>query len=190
MKQFSTNVQSILDNDVIDYFFLVNLYNQHYFCSLPFDVRVGDITYQAHGTIVEVDSPRFSSVVDRESYRIVLAESIEELTVDIKNNIIGKDIQIFIGFLNNGIPLTAEEDIISVYKGYVDRPSISNNLEQRLVNIEGTSPMSDLDAVNVFYASKDGMSKVDSDYQNTNLRDTAFDEIYGDREITIKWGKI
>ena len=52
----------------------------------------------------------------------------------------------------------------------------------KLAIIEGTSPMSDLDLVNPFITSADGMDQ-------KNASDTSFDEIYENSEITLKWGK-
>jgi hypothetical protein len=43
--------------------------------------------------------------------------------------------------------------------------------------------MSDLDAVNTFYVSRDGMDQ-------KSFSDTSFDDMYQDIEIKYKWGKV
>jgi hypothetical protein len=73
--------------------------------------------------------------------------------------------------------------MVQVYQGYVDTPIISNDWDSKTAVIEGTSPMSDLDAVNVFYTSRDGM-----DQRSTT--DTSFDDMFEDGEIKYKWGKV
>jgi len=186
MRTFSSAIQTLINNETIKFFFLIelNFAQTYYVTSHSSDIVYDGQTYIADGGLFEVDSPRFSSTVDRESYRVVLADATNQMLSEFKNNVVGKDITVKVGFLDsNGLPLTSTADVIHIYKGFVDSPSISNDFEEKLAVIEGTSPMSDLDSVNVFYTSKDGMDQKDT-------ADTSFDQIYGDREITIKWGKI
>ena len=71
----------------------------------------------------------------------------------------------------------------NVYKGVVDKPLINNNFDTKLAVLEGTSPMSDLDMVRSFMTSKAGMDQ-------RSASDTSFDEIFDDKQITVKWGKV
>jgi hypothetical protein len=191
MRTFSSAIQTLINNETVSFFFLIelNFASDYYFTSHSSDIEVTEAdgtvkTFLADGGLFEVDSPRFSSTVDRESYRVVIADATNQMLSEFKNNVVGKDITVKVGFLdNNGIPLNSLGDLIFIYKGYVDAPSISNDFNEKLAVIEGTSPMSDLDSVNVFYTSKDGMDQ-------KNVLDTSFDAIYGNREITIKWGKV
>ena len=97
---------------------------------------------------------------------------------------IGKDFQVWLGFCDSfGEPLLGATEVFSVYKGYTDRPQLEFDFEKSLAVLEGTSPMSDLDAVNAIYVSKDGMDQYDEN-------DTSFDAIYEDAETTVKWGKV
>jgi hypothetical protein len=73
--------------------------------------------------------------------------------------------------------------VLSVYKGFVDKPTITNDFEQKLAVIEGTSPMADLDMVRSFITSKNGMDQRSSS-------DTSFDAIFKDKSVSVKWGKI
>jgi hypothetical protein len=103
---------------------------------------------------------------------------------EFKSNVVGKSIEVFVTLRDaNGQLLLGTSDVLSVYKGVVDKPSITNNYEQKLAVLEGTSPMSDLDMVKTFISSKDGMDQ-------KSATDTSFDEVYDDNEVTLKWGKI
>jgi hypothetical protein len=189
MRVFSSTVQNLIDSGNIEYFFLItlNFTNTYrltsYHSNLEYPIGSGN-TYISDGGLFEIDEPKFSSVVDREAYRIVIAEDLDEMSAEFEANVVGKPIDVKVGFIDaNGYPLLNENDIVSIYKGNADSPSITNDWEQKLAVIEGTSPMADLDAVNVRYTSKDGMDQINTD-------DTSFDEIYGGREITFKWGKV
>ena len=186
MRNFSTNVQNVLYSDDVRHFFLIKLeFSQNYYLtSLPYNVNYQGNLYTADGGLFEVDSPRFSTVVDREAYKVVIADLLNEMSAEFRAGVIGKPINVLVGFLDaNGAPLLTPADVIQIYKGYVDSPSISNNWDERLAVVEGTSPMADLDSVNVIYSSKDGMDQL-------SATDTSFDEIYDGAEIATKWGKI
>jgi hypothetical protein len=186
MRQFSSAIQTVLASDNISFFFLIKLeFSQtYYITSYGSDIVFDGNTYSAEGGLFEYDSPKLSSVVDRESYRIVIADVSNTMIQEFKNNVVGKAITVTAGFLDaNGEPLLNTSDMVQVYQGYVDTPIISNDWESKTAVIEGTSPMSDLDAVNVFYTSRDGM-----DQRSTT--DTSFDDMFEDGEIKYKWGKV
>ena len=185
MRTFSAAVQTILASDVIKYAFLIKLgFNSNYYLtSNAYDVVYDGNTYLANGGLYEFDSPKFSTVIDRESYKIVISEVLNLMMDEFNANVVGKNIEVNVALFNaSGDLLTGSGDIIHVYKGYVDSPAISNNMGTKLAIIEGTSPMSDLDLVNPFITSADGMDQ-------KNASDTSFDEIYENSEITLKWGK-
>ena len=113
-----------------------------------------------------------------------MSELLGEMMAEFKVNVIGKPIEVFVALKDaNGDLLTNDTDVLRVYKGTVDMPSIVNNYETKLAILEGTSPMSDLDLVNTFITSRDGM-----DQKSTS--DTSFDEVYDGSEITVRWGKV
>lgn len=186
MRQFSSAVQTVLNSDVIKFAFLIKLeFNTtHHFTSYHRDLVYNGATYIADGGVFEFEPPKFSSVVDREAYRVVIADLINQMVSEFKLNVVGKIIDVKLALLDaNGDPLLGTSDVLSVYRGFVDKPSIENSMENKLAVIEGTSPMADLDAVNTFITSKDGMDQKSS-------TDTSFDEIFENKEITIKWGKV
>jgi len=186
MRNFSSAVQTVLDSDLIEFAFLIKLefVNNYYLTSNSYDVVFDGNTYLANGGLYEFDSPKFSTVVDRESYTIVVSEVFNEMMAEFRYNVVGKPIEVHVALRDaNGDLLLNNSDVINVYKGVVDKPLINNNFETKLAVLEGTSPMSDLDMTRSFVSSKDGM-----DQRSTT--DTSFDEIYDGSEITVKWGKV
>lgn len=186
MRSFSTAVQTVLDSDLIEYAFLIKLeFNTtYYLTSNPYDVVFDGNTYLANGGLYSYESPKFSTVIDRESYKIVLSELLDNFMTEFKLNVVGKPVQVYVAFRDaSGELLLTTTDVITAYKGTVDKPVINNDFEEKLAVIEGTSPMSDLDMVKNFVTSKDGMDQ-------KSATDTSFDEIYDNSEITIKWGKV
>lgn len=186
MRQFSTALQTVLDSDVIEYAFLIKLSfnSSYYLTSNSYDVVYDGNTYTANSGLYNVDSPKLSTVVDRESYTIVVADLLDQMLAEFKLNVIGKPVEVHLALKDaNGDLLTSTTDVINVYKGTVDKPSISNDFDEKLATLQGSSPMSDLDLVKSFITSKDGMDQ-------KSATDTSFDEVYDSSEITIKWGKV
>lgn len=186
MRNFSSAVQTVLDSDLIEFVFLIKLeFNSNYYLtSNGYDVDYDGNTYLANSGLYEFDSPKFSTVVDRESYKVVISEVLNEMLPEFRLNVVGKPIEAFVALRDvNGDLMTSTNDVLRIYKGTVDKPSISNDFEQKLAILEGTSPMSDLDLVKSFVTSRNGMDQV-------SATDTSFDEIFENKEISVKWGKI
>lgn len=186
MRTFSSTVESILSSGNIDFFFLIKLsFNStYYITSYSNDIVYDGDTYSANGGLFEVDSPKFSSVIDREAYRVLVLDNLNAMKTEIDSNVIGKPIEVKLGFIDsNGNPITNPSDVLSIYKGYVDNPVISNDWERKVIAFEGTSALADLDMVNSFVTSRDGMDQ-------KSAVDTSFDQIYENSAIEVKWGKI
>jgi hypothetical protein len=106
------------------------------------------------------------------------------MSAEFKANVVGKPITVKLGLLDaNNNPMLNSSDIIDVYKGYVDSPSISIDWDNKIAVLEGTSALADLDGINPFISSKSGMDQRSS-------TDTSFDDIFMNSEATIKWGKV
>jgi hypothetical protein len=106
------------------------------------------------------------------------------MKTEVEANVVGKPIEVKLGFIDsNGSPITNTADILSIYYGYVDNPIVSNDWDAKLVVLEGTSALADLDMINSFVTSRDGMDQKSS-------TDTSFDQIYENSAIEVKWGKI
>jgi hypothetical protein len=186
MRKFSNTVKTVLNSNNIHYFFLIKLQftQTYYLTSYTSDIEFEGNTYVANGGLYEYDFPKMSSVIDRESYKVVIADLSNIMLNEYLANVVGKPMTVYAGFLDsNGYPITNPSDMIIVYKGFVDKPTIQNDFENKIAILEGTSPMSDLDAVNTFYVSRDGMDQ-------KSFSDTSFDDMYQDIEIKYKWGKV
>jgi len=186
MRTFSSAVQTVLNSNIIEFTYLIELkFDSTYrFTSYNTDLTYDGNVYTAEGGLYEFDTPKFSSTIDREAYKIVVTDFLNEMAAEFDLNVIGKAVEVKVALMDsNGNPMLGTDDVLSVYSGFVDSPSISNNYEEKLALLECTSPMSDLDTVNSFYTSRDSM-------QQRSLTDTSFDEIFENKEISIKWGKV
>lgn len=185
MRNFSSNVQTALAESLVDYYTLIdlNLNSDYYLTDYAANLTIGSNTYLSSSVLVEISPPRNSTVVDRAPYQIVLDDQSNEFQNEMRANIIGMPIRIRIGFFNsNGVPYTSESDLVTVYKGRVDSPTISNNMENKYATIEGSSPMADLDSTKPLFVSRDGMNQF-------SLTDTSFDKMFKN-DVEVKWGKI
>jgi len=186
MRVFSSAVQTAIDSNNLKFFYLIKLEfsSTYHFCSYHRDITYDGDIYLADGGLYEFDPPKFSSVVDRESYRIVIADLLDNMSAEFRLNVVGKAIEVKVVLLDvNDQPLLDTGDVLSIYKGFVDSPTIESDMETKVAVIEGTSPMADLDMVRSFITSKSGMDQKSSS-------DTSFDEIFANKEISVKWGKI
>jgi len=186
-RTFSTAVQNVIDSENrIKYFLLIKLEfsTTYYLTSFSRDITWDSQTWTSDGGLFEVAAPNFSSIVDREAYRVVLTDLDETLMEEFKTGVVGKNITVYAGFLDsNGDPLVDAGDIVPVYKGYVDTPAVEIDWETKTASIEGTSPMSDLDQIKTIKISRDGMDQFSSD-------DTSYDSVFEDNESVLGWGKI
>lgn len=186
MRNFSSAVQTVIDSGTIKFLYLIKLEfsSTYYFTSYSSDVVYDGDTYIADGGLYEFDSPKFSSVIDREAYKIIISDLVNNMSAEFKANVIGNPVSVKVALLDaNDQPLLNTSDIIDVYRGFVDKPVIDIDFETKLAIIEGTSPMSDLDMVRSFQTSKSGMDQKSS-------TDTSFDEVFDNKEISLKWGKV
>ena len=187
MRQFSSKVQSIIDSGNIRFFYLIDLYftQSYHFTSYSRDINYDGNLYTSDGGLFEIDTPKLSSIIDREAYKVVIADLSNQLLSEIRANIVGKDILVRLGFIDPDTdqPLLNYNDVLNVYKGYVDTPEVINSWDSKLASIEGTSPMADLDMINSFMTSRDSMHQ-------RNANDSSFDEIYDSSELDLKWGKV
>jgi len=185
MKTFSTSVSQALSQDHVEYFFLVDLeLNANYYMTTHAqDITVDGHTYGANGAIFNYDPPKQNSVVDRDAYKIAFIDPNNHLLQEARAGIVGKTVRIRAGFVHNTLgPLTSSSDLVYVYSGYVDAPSISNDFETKILSIECSSPMADLDAVKPFFTTKYGVAQYDTG-------DTCFDRIHDGYSLQLKWGK-
>ena len=188
MRSFSANVQSILSGDFIEYFLLIDLelagatYN---LTTHNADIFTDNfITYLANGAVFEYDSPKQNSVLDRSAYTLQLIDPSDVLFNEFRTGVINRPVTIRAGFIDSTLgPLVSDADLVYVYRGYIDAPKITNNFSSKIVELECSSPMADLDMVRSFWTTENGMDQ----YSTT---DTSFDRINEGYELQLEWGKI
>lgn len=186
MRQFSQDVIQAINQDIVDYFILVDLYlNQPYhLTTYPSNITTDGKTYLANGAIFEYDSPRQNSVLDRKAYTIQLIDPSNTLFNEIRNGVVNADVTIRAGFIHEtqGI-LSDPSDLVYIYTGYVDSPKIQTDFNSKIVELDCSSPMADFDMVRPFFTTAYGMDQF-------SLNDTSFDRINEGYEIQVSWGKI
>lgn len=185
MRTFSANVQNLLDQDVVEFYFLIKimLSTPQYYTNYPSDITFDTNTYLANGAVFETDPPKFSTVVDREGYRIVINDVNDIYKGEFESGVVGADIEVRVFFTDaSGTPQLNTDDVIFVYKGYVDAPAIKTDWDTKTIVLEGSSPMADLDKINSFWTTRSSMDAV-------NVSDTSFDRVFDGNEVVLKWGK-
>jgi hypothetical protein len=188
MRQTSATIQGLLMNPLVNPFFLVKIdtyLTTSFYRNLTMD---NGETYVADGKLIQVDPPRISSTVDREIYRVVLADPSFLFGETLEANLIGKLMSVRLGFVNTSTkaPYTEIANTIVSYQGMIESSAyeidLSSQGENKLV-ISGSSPMGNLDAVNTLTSSKTALRYID-------LKDNSFEQIYeGSGSVVLKWGK-
>jgi len=185
-RSFSSAFTTALNSSSLNYFFLIeiDLASTNYYTSFHRNIVYGGHTWLGDGGLFSIEPPNFSSILDREAYTVVLTDIADSVSDSFKLGVIGNTIKVHLGLLDsNGDPLLGTGDVAPTYSGFIDSPSVSISWDEKTAKIEGTSPMADLDQVNLTMVSKDGMDQ-------KNSTDTSFDNIYDDSETHISWGKV
>jgi hypothetical protein len=197
MIQFSTTVRNILSQPTIEAFYLVEVYvssgttyrsTTYYRDVVITNNSVPVTTYYNDGKLVQVDSPRLSSTVDRELFKISFADPTFTFGASVDSGLIGKLVDVKVGFVNQTTKLPELDiaNLLTVYRGKIDSTEYSINTSvtgEVLLNVSCSSPMNDLDLTKSFYTTKDATFGRDSS-------DTSFDQIYeGSGVLQLKWGK-
>ena len=155
-----------------------------HYCNLTF----GSDTYSSDCNIFDIDSPRISTNVDREQYKVTLADPAFLSGSYSERGMIGNFVTVRVGFLNpvTGLAWTTYEDTILTYRGRIDSTGYSiktNEQGEALLQLTCSSPMSDLDLKKAMWLSRDFV-------RGRNSTDSSCDMIYsGSAALQLKWGK-
>lgn len=202
MITLSANVHAALSKEIVDAFYMFRVINYdgsilysttNCFMNIQLQNDSGQAitgySYSADATLLSVDPPQMNTNVDREQYKVSLADpSLAKLT-DVRSNLVGKILESRLGFINTttGAPYLNIADCPIVYKGRIDGASYlikTNEIGENILQLTGSSPMRNLDLKNSIFLSKDFIRKLSPD-------DSSCDQIYeGSGTITLKWGKI
>jgi len=197
MIQFSQTVSSILSQPAIEAFYLVEVSisptviyrsTSYYRDVVVLNGSTPISTYINDGRLVQIDSPRLSSTVDRELFKISFADPTFTFGAEVDSGLIGKMVDVKVGFVNQTtkLPELDISNLLTVYRGKIDSTEYSINTAttgEVLLNVNCSSPMNDLDMTKPFYTTKDATFGRDAS-------DTSFDQIYeGSGVLQLKWGK-
>jgi hypothetical protein len=188
MIAFSPTIAALLQNPTIDAFYCVTIKN-YKTTSFYNDVTLsnGEV-FLADGKLFSVDPPKISAVVDREIFRVVLADPSYGLGASFESGLVGGlfEVKIVLTDPVTKVPYTNISDCIIAYRGLIDNIGYSiqpGNEGETLLAISGSSPMNDLDLTKNFYTSREFI-------KTKNPDDTCFDQIYeGSGPVNLKWGK-
>ena len=158
--------------------------------SNSYDLVLSDAAtvYVADGTLVSVQPPKSSTVVDRAMYELVIADPLFMEGTKADNGYISNFVEVRMILLGGTpkMPLTNIEDTYLMYAGRVDGTAYrvnTNTIGEAVLKIKCSSPMANLDHKKGLYLSRDAT-------RNRNPNDTCCDDIYfGSRTVQLKWGK-
>ena len=164
------------------------------YTTLPYDyINSQDgYTYSKENRMVGIDPPRISDSLDREAFKVTLADTDGTLRSTLDTwNMSGVPFIISSGFINNtsetiqGIsPGAPFSDKIIAYEGTVDTYTYTITPDEQIIlTIEGASPMGSLDLTRTLLTSK---AYLNQEYPD----DTSYDQVTEDSlQVTLRWGK-
>jgi hypothetical protein len=194
VRQLSANIVTLINNKTVNAFYMVLVQHTgggfvHFNTTSHYaDVTLSNgQTYIADGKLKSADPPQMNTTVDREQYKVILADPSFSEGGNIGQGLVGKVLEVRLGFIDpsTGLPFTNVADTFIVYKGRVDSASYMIDTEEGEVDLQitGVSPMVSLEMVKGYYLSRDNVRAHDS-------ADSSFDDVYeGSSAIILKWGK-
>jgi hypothetical protein len=189
------DIKDILKTGHISTFTVVyiDLNNPYRMCTLPYEVVIGGHVYDKKDTLLSIDAPRSTTVVDREVFKIVVTDEYGDLRSAMSESLTGKRIEVSIGLINTlqrnvgvyapGEPILDTSKMFTAYKGYINGYKVLSGNEAQGVEIQGSSPMGDLGLQKRLYTTPHAAKQFLSS-------DTCFDNVYDDYNlIDLQWGK-
>lgn len=193
MIVFSANVQNAIASLNSETFYAVSIVSEtgvpwKRLTTYPADLTIDGALYYGNGEIVAMDPPKISTNVDREAFRISLADPAFMNAVDVDLGLINYRVRVLAGFTNpsTGVPMTDLSDMLHVYSGRVDSTGYRMGTQEAgeaNLQLVCSSPMADLDLKKGIFTSRDYV-------RGKNPRDSSCDHVYaGSGVLSIKWGK-
>lgn len=185
MIQFNARIQELLQQPVLQTFHCIQLHNFR-FTSHDHNLTLPDGVYISTDVISVLENLRATSTVDRDLYKITLADPSFTMLSFYEGGAVGKVATVRLGFVDYETQEPDTQNTIIIYKGVIESFDYQvDTAEQGQVisEIRCSNPMADLDGVRPFYTSKDFIRQLSAD-------DTAFDQVYsGAGSVSLKWGK-
>lgn len=187
MKPNANAILNILNSDQqIGYFFLIQFdwNTQHFYCTHAHDVTWNGNQYTAVNPVLGIEPPQYSTVVDREVYRMELDALDPLIQSEVDSGIVYKPVSVRIAFTLDGVFQSGADQTVYSYKGRVGGVSQSVNAEKSVYAVECTAPLSDLDANSPRFTTTNAQ-------QLLYPTDTCFKGIHeGSAAVDLEWGKI
>ena len=197
MRKLSSNLQTVLALPEISYVYLVRIDAKGapiYHTTAATNITT-DVTYIPSSRLYSIEAPRLSSVVDRETYKIIYNDPDFSMRSMFEGILTNTPVKVTLCFINttggvlgsyaDGDFMTGAADLIVAYGGVIDTHGYAVDPGEGTVfaALECSSPMASLGLSRPFMTSKDSMKQV-------NNLDTAFDQTFiGSKRIGLSWGK-
>ena len=185
MIQFSARLLELLNQPVINTFFCVKL-KTLLLTSYVTNLTLADGIYTTTDLISNVDSPKMTSSVDRDLYKITLVDSHRLLLGEFETGLNGAPVSVRLGFVDYYTNLPELSEMFTTYKGIVESYEYvvdTNEVGSITATITCSNPMASLDDSNPYYTSKMAISQIDPN-------NPSFDQIHeGSGAVMLKWGK-
>ena len=198
MKDISATLKSLLTRDDIEPFILLEIgpnQSAQFFryTTLPYDITFETNTYSSSNGLANLDPPRISRILDKESYNINFVDpqyTLKPFFEGGSGQLIGINMRLIGGFINSTDSLlfgtSPGQDFgeyFTLYKGFVDTANYSVTKDTVILNVEGSSPMGPLDLTRAILTSKEYV-------QRKYPTETGYDQLFvGSGAIRLNWGK-
>jgi len=199
MRTFSNNVRTILALDEISVFYLVKIETPTTTLldtTANVSINIPAIgVFTPNNGLTTVEAPKLSSIVDRETYKLVYIDPTFSKRALFESVLTGSAVSVWVGFYNTsggtlgsyaaGDLMDDFADLIPAYIGIVDTQGYTIEPDEGKVMalIECSSPMASLGLVKPWLTSRDAQRQ-----RNTN--DSSFDQVYKRTgHLSLLWGK-
>lgn len=189
MITVTARMKELMEQVPMEPFYMVEIGTVYRTTSFYSDITLSDSrVFASDGKLVYLDPPRLSTSVDREQYKIQLADPEFMLGAYADQGLTGMSVEVRAGFVDKltNLPETNIENTLLIYGGTIDGTSYNTDVRiigENLLSITCSSPMADLDMKKRIFLSKDFI-------RNRNPDDACCDQIYeGSGAIRLKWGR-
>lgn len=168
-------------------FYLVYIQPDIYLTSLYRDITLTGRLYLSDGRLLSVSPPQVASDTGKQSFKISLADAGKSITSALSLQYMNKEVEVRIGVVGiDGLLPTNLSQTLLIYSGGIDTFGTSTDpseIGSVSVEIEGASPMMDLEKTTPYYASQDYLDKI-------HPGDVSFIQAQeGSGQISLRWGK-
>jgi len=190
MIELSPRISYLIQQKNLSTFICVKILKgtiQKRYTTYPSDLTFLGEMYLTKNVIAGLEKPKMTSVIDRDLYKITFVDSDrQEFANYFDSGLLDANVEVHTGFIDNATGLPEVNESFIIYKGKV--ADYKYHVETDVVgeikaSISCTNPMSDLDAINPYYTSKEFMKQIDP-------TDTCYNEIFnGSNKLVLYWGK-